>query len=111
MSSRNTVLVASLAAILLVFGPLSITANAQSDNDLRRENQSLTTRVRDLEAELKAAREQIEQLQKEIGRLEGLLEAGGGGGQADQAPPPEPERQPWMNRNPTPALGRSSMGW
>ncbi|UCD75082.1 MAG: hypothetical protein JSV91_15010 [Phycisphaerales bacterium] len=92
MRSRPLPAIAFLAAGLTILGSAAYPANAQSDNDLRRENQSLRTRVRDLEAELRAAREQIEALQKEIGRLEGLLEAAGSGRRVPLQPPPEPEK-------------------
>jgi hypothetical protein len=51
------------------------TASAQSDADLRRENQELRTRVRDLQMELEAARNRIEQLEREVEKLRQLLAA------------------------------------
>ena len=52
------------------------TASAQSDADLRRENQGLRARVTDLQRELEAARNRIEQLEREVEKLRQLLAAG-----------------------------------
>jgi hypothetical protein len=50
-------------------------ASAQSDADLRRENQGLRTRVNDLQRELDAARNRIRQLEREVEQLRQLLAA------------------------------------
>ncbi|MHC4218466.1 MAG: hypothetical protein ACYSU7_08420 [Planctomycetota bacterium] len=51
------------------------TATAQSDADLRRENQRLRTEASDLQRELDAARNRIEQLEREVEKLRQLLAA------------------------------------
>jgi hypothetical protein len=51
------------------------TASAQSDADLRRENQRLRTQVSDLQRELEAARNRIDQLEREVEKLRQLLAA------------------------------------
>ncbi|MHC4776704.1 MAG: hypothetical protein ACYTBR_15760 [Planctomycetota bacterium] len=50
-------------------------ASAQSDADLRRDNQGLRTRVSDLQRELDAARNRITQLEREVEKLRQLLAA------------------------------------
>jgi outer membrane murein-binding lipoprotein Lpp len=60
----------------LLIGSMGAPAAAQSQNDLRRENQSLRTQVDDLQRDLEAAREEIAGLKAEIERLKQLLEEG-----------------------------------
>jgi len=60
----------------LLIGSMGAPAAAQSQNDLRRENQSLRTQVADLQRDLEAAREEIAGLKAEIERLKQLLEEG-----------------------------------
>lgn len=60
----------------LLIGSTGTPAAAQSQNDLRRENQSLRTQVADLQRDLEAAREEIAGLKAEIERLQKLLEEG-----------------------------------
>jgi cell division protein FtsB len=50
-------------------------ASAQSDADLRRENERLRTQVSDLQRELEAARNRIDQLEREVEKLRQLLAA------------------------------------
>jgi cell division protein FtsB len=50
-------------------------ASAQSDADLRRDNQRLRTKVSELQRELDAARNRIEQLEREVEKLRQLLAA------------------------------------
>lgn len=79
---------AFLAALL--FGVFSGTSHAQSESDLRRENQALRAQLQDTEAELDAAREQIRELEAEIRRLNAELQAERSG-RSTPAPPVEPE--------------------
>jgi hypothetical protein len=58
-------------ALLMAAG----TASAQSDADLRRENQRLRTQVNDHKRELDAARSRIAQLELEVDKLRQLLNA------------------------------------
>jgi hypothetical protein len=84
-------------AVLTVFAGLGIAgrpAQAQSDADLRRENDALRTRVSDLEADLKAAHdrnseleEQIRDLKAEIVQLRRTASSG-----ASTLPPLEEEK-------------------
>ncbi len=66
--------IAGLCLTLIVAGPASI-ASAQSSSDLRKENQRLRTRVRDLERELDAAQNRICELESEVARLQQMIEA------------------------------------
>jgi hypothetical protein len=69
-----------LAISFALLSPLTTaTGLAQSDSDLRRENQALRTQVKDLERELEAARARI-------ASLEAQLRASGG----TEMPPPPP---------------------
>lgn len=85
---RSGLLALALLATTIVVAP----ANAQSDADLRRQNQELTTKVKDLEAELDAARKQADTLQKRIAALEAQLLARPAGGGGKVIPPLEPEK-------------------
>lgn len=63
---RVTVFLAAFAAFLTI----NAQALAQeSDAELRRENQRLQTQVRDLETDLKAARDRIDELEEDVQRL------------------------------------------
>src|SRR5688572_11718502 len=66
----------------------------ESDNDLRRKNQQLTTQVQDLRAELEALRRENESLKQRITQLEqAVLTARRAPGRAvQQTQPEEPER-------------------
>ena len=55
--------IAGLCLTLMVAGPASI-VSAQSNSDLRKENQRLRTRVRDFERELDAAQGRIGELEE-----------------------------------------------
>ncbi|MHC4106939.1 MAG: hypothetical protein ACYSTY_02520 [Planctomycetota bacterium] len=72
--ARSIAAIAGLWLALTVAGPASI-ASAQSDSDLRKENQRLRTRVRDLERELDAAQNRIGELEVEVARLQEMVEA------------------------------------
>lgn len=74
-----------LPAVACALGIAGATAGAaaQSDNDLRRENQRLQTLVDDLELELAAARKTIADLQQRLANLSG---AGGGAATSPDAP-------------------------
>lgn len=87
MKSRIPLTALIILAALMVLGPGVGAAKAQSDSDLRLENQSLKTQVEDLTIELNAARERIAALEAEIARLR----AGGGSSQS-VAPTPGPEK-------------------
>jgi hypothetical protein len=82
-----------VVAVLLI-GSIGAPAAAQSQNDLRRENQSLRTQVDDLQRELEAAREEIARLQAEIERLQKLLEEGPPPAAAAPVAPVEAEPAP-----------------
>jgi hypothetical protein len=60
-----------MLALLVTVGA----ASAQSDADVRRENERLRTQVSDLQRELEAARNRIEQLEREVEKLRQLLAA------------------------------------
>ena len=70
----STLVVAMAVATLSVFC-LAPAVQAQSDSELRRENQQLKTQVEDLRRELEAAQQQIERLQQRLDRIN----AGNGG--------------------------------
>lgn len=67
-------------------------AAAQSDSDIRRQNQQLTAQVRDLEQELQASRDQIEKLKARIAQLERQLAQRGGSAGDTPIADPEPEK-------------------
>jgi hypothetical protein len=73
-----------VAALLATGGAVS----AQSDADLRRENERLRTQVDDLQRELGAARNRIVQLEREVEQLRQLLSVA----------PPAPDEQPTEER-------------
>src|SRR5690606_14942946 len=78
-----------LSAVLCVLW-IAQPAAAQSDNDLRRENQRLQSELQDTTRELEAARSRIEELQREVARLERALELARGSRPGDSSPtPPE----------------------
>lgn len=85
-------LVVVLALVAGLFGPVGPLA-AQSDADLRGENQALTTQVNDLKLELAAARARIAELERMVSDLEARLAAGGSipVGTGAVAPPAPPE--------------------
>ncbi len=78
--------------ILAVFAILMLsgTAIAQSQNEIRRENQRLRTQAADLERELEAARSEIEVLKTRIAELEDRL-AERGSPASNATKPLEPE--------------------
>jgi hypothetical protein len=78
-------LAGQIAVAGLALAWISSPAVAQSQNELRLENQRLQTQVADLEVELETAREEIASLKAEIERLQRLLDARG---QAAPAAPP-----------------------
>lgn len=80
-------LLAVLLPLLLVATP----ARAQSDRELRTENQRLQGRVRDLEQELAAARERIAELEAQVESLREALRNRGGGRPAELPPLPAEE--------------------
>jgi len=73
--------------ILLLLAVFSPPASGQSDNALRKENQRLTTQVRDLQQELKAAQERLDRLEREIRDLKRQLAAAGQTPTGVPAPP------------------------
>ena len=80
-------------ALLFLFalaGPAGQTL-AQSDRELREENQRLQTQVRDLQAELAAARDQLADLRKQIEELRQQLAASSAARSAASQPRPAPE--------------------
>jgi len=79
----------AVASLLLAWIPSS--ALAQSQNELRLENQRLQTQVADLQVELETAREEIAALKEEIERLEQLLAERGRTAPAVPQPAPEEE--------------------
>jgi hypothetical protein len=88
-SLKSMFAVRTLALAMLSAMFVALPARAQSESDLRRQNQELTSRVRDLEAELEAARKQHDALQKRIAALEAQLAAArtsGGAGSGVIAP-------------------------
>ena len=90
--SRAWLSTGTLALALLLSSLLAAPARAQSDADLRRQNQELATRIKDLEAELEAARKQAETLQQRITALEAQLATRAGTGGSKPIPPLEPEQ-------------------
>lgn len=94
-SSRTPLSALALLCVLILTGT---TAFGQSDADLRRANQALTTQVADLTRELEALKASNKQLQDRIGQLEAqLTTARRPGGNAasggNSAPPPLEEPQ------------------
>lgn len=79
---------------VLVIGTCASTLSAQSDSELRRENQELSTRVRDLERDLAAARQRIEELEQQTAQLERDLAAARRRATTRPAPPPPPPADP-----------------
>ncbi len=71
MLSKLTVAVLSLGLLA------ALPATAQSDNDLRNENQTLRTLVGDLQRELEAARQRIAELEQLVGALRRQIAAAG----------------------------------
>ncbi len=86
MSRSPLVIMSALAAALA-----APAAPAQSDSDLRKENQLLLNRVSELERELAAARNRIARLEEELKQLRSLPSAPGKGAVPGTAPPPPPE--------------------
>ncbi len=80
---------ALVAAAILASSVFALPVMAQSESDLRRQNQELTTRVRELETELEAARRQNEALQRRIAALEAQLAAARSGAGRTAADAPE----------------------
>lgn len=77
---------------LLTAGLIAAPVRAQSDSDLRKQNQELTTKVQDLQAELDAANKNIDALKKRIAQLEAQLAARGPGGASSRPGPPPLEQ-------------------
>jgi cell division protein FtsB len=71
-------------------------ASAQSESDLRRQNEQLTSQVQELMAERDATQREIETLKEKIAQLEQQLAASRRSGGRPQTPPaqtqPEPEK-------------------
>jgi hypothetical protein len=84
-STTRRIIALGVLALLGTAGP----ARAQSDADLRRENQRLTTHVDDLRRELEAARNLIEQLRAEVEMVRGLLASQQASDPAASTPPEE----------------------
>ncbi len=80
---------ALLAPLLLAATP----AKAQSEADLRKQNQELQSKVKDLEAELAAAKTRSDALQKRIDSLEAALAARAAAPQGSSAAAPPPEEK------------------
>lgn len=89
-----------VALVLVSFAMVSAAATPaiarQSDSDLRKENQQLTTKVQDLQNELDAARHDNEALKQQIAQLEqqiaALRRSSGGSGTAPATSPVVPEQ-------------------
>lgn len=83
-----------LICSLALLGQAQVSWSQESDSDLRRENDELTTRVQDLQSELDAANREIETLRERIERLEAQLAAARRAAVPPPAtrPTPEPER-------------------
>jgi hypothetical protein len=83
-----------LAVALLTAGAMCGQSRAQSDSDLRKQNQELAAKVKDLQAELDAAKKQSDALQKRISQLESQLSAARSTGATGAAawPPLEEEK-------------------
>jgi len=88
---KNLLLVLTFLAVL---GPAGTPVFAQSQSDLRRENQRLRTEVDDLGRELEALRAELQRLRDENEQLRRLLAAAQSGATSGQAPtvgsPPPP---------------------
>ncbi len=82
---RPPLVIASVLAAALA----APAAPAQSESDLRKENQRLQSRVTELQRELEAARTRIAELEEELKQLRSLPGAPGPG--TVTAPPPPPE--------------------
>ena len=65
----------TLAAAVLAVVSTAPVASAQSQAELRRENLQLQSQVRDLQAELEAARRRISELEAQIAQLQAALQA------------------------------------
>jgi hypothetical protein len=83
--------VALTAAACLLSMTASPPATAQSQNELRRENERLRAEMADLRVELEAARQEITDLKAEVDRLRALLDAAGQAPPAKASPMPEPQ--------------------
>ena len=89
--SRAWLSAGSLTLALLLSSIIATPARAQSDAELRRQNQELTTQVKDLQAELDAARKQLQAAEARLAALEAQLAARAAGGGSKIIPPLEPE--------------------
>lgn len=93
MNRRFAKLITSTALFCALLTSQTVqTANAQSDSELRRQNQALATQVQDLERELEAAHARIAELEAQNARLrQQLAAARSAPAQSTAAPSLEPE--------------------
>ncbi|MHC5004817.1 MAG: LapA family protein, partial [Planctomycetota bacterium] len=84
LPARVHVVLATVLAVAIA----GSAATAQSQSDLRRENQRLQSQVSDLERELEAARERIAELDALVQQLREAVEAARRGEQPRVPPPP-----------------------
>jgi hypothetical protein len=84
---------ANLGVSIVLAAVVSSGSSAQSDSDLRKQNQQLSSRVQELEQELIAAVERNRVLEERISQLQAQLAAAvrGGPGAVSAQPPLEPE--------------------
>jgi hypothetical protein len=76
MTSRLPTRSARIVLAAVLIGLLAPVAGAQSQSELRRENQRLQTEAADLQRELDAARQRIADLEAEVARLAGAVRTG-----------------------------------
>ena len=90
----STVRIARVLFAAAVLATPAICASAQSDSDLRRQNQQLTAQVDDLKKQLKEAQDRNRQLQDRVSQLESQLRrmAAGGAATPGGTTPEEPEK-------------------
>lgn len=90
-TTRWIVLIALCSSVFLCRPGLAV---AQSESDLRKQNQQLAAQVQDLQKELKAAQDRLKVLEAQITQLQQQLAAARAGGPSVRTPVPplEPEK-------------------